>query len=235
MTDPTERSLTRDVRTQAIKALAAGYGTLLRSPLLKNPGDYGLEYENITFSSLDGTPLEAWWIPGEVDYIPDYRILHEAGYNVLTYDFSESGAVRQRQLGRRKRGALRGPAMFAMQEHPGEFADVRCVLAPQPLSVGVAMKQNLEMPGFADRIDELEREIQLQVSFTFDEMTPVTWAKSVRTPTYLYQVKEDPMTEPGDVQSMYDNIPSEDKELHWIEGTTARWDGYRDFQRDPQP
>jgi hypothetical protein len=125
--------------------------------------------------------------------------------------------------------------MFAMQEYPEEFADVRCMLAPQPLSVGIAMKRTLDLLGIPERIDDLEREIQLQVNYTFDEMTPVTWAKSVRIPTYIYQVKDDLLTDPSDVQGMYDNIPLDEKELHWIEGTTARWNGYLDFQRDPQP
>jgi hypothetical protein len=36
-------------------------------------------------------------------------------------------------------------------------------------------------------------------------------------------------------QTMFDNIPIEDKKLHWISGTTARWDGYLEFQRRPRP
>ncbi|MBM6403052.1 alpha/beta hydrolase [Phycicoccus sp. CSK15P-2] len=287
-----------------IKAIAAGYGTLLRSPLLKNPGDYGLHYENITFFASDGTPLEAWWIPREsstkliianhplwfnrygfpshlepwksiggaagndfeVDYVPDYRILHDAGYNVLTYDtrnLGQSGSANSgggsggrfeardvvgsllfaradartsgMTIGLFSRCQGMNATMFAMQEHPEQFTDVRCVLAPQPLSVSATMQRALEMFGISHRIDELEQEIHRHVSFSFDEMTPVTWAKSVRTPTYLYQVRNDLMTDPSDVQAMYDNIPIEDKELHWIEGTTARWDGYLDFQRNPQP
>ena len=43
------------------------------------------------------------------------------------------------------------------------------------------------------------------------------------------------LTEPSDVQAMFDNILIADKKLHWIEGTTARWDGYLEFQRRPQP
>jgi uncharacterized protein len=30
-------------------------------------------------------------------------------------------------------------------------------------------------------------------------------------------------------------MPVADKKLHWIHGTTARWDGYLEFQRRPQP
>jgi hypothetical protein len=40
---------------------------------------------------------------------------------------------------------------------------------------------------------------------------------------------------PEDVQAMYDNIPVAEKKLQWIEGTKARWDGYLEFQRRPQP
>ena len=43
------------------------------------------------------------------------------------------------------------------------------------------------------------------------------------------------LTEPADVQTMFDNIPVADKKLAWIHGTTARWDGYLEFQRRPEP
>jgi uncharacterized protein len=48
-------------------------------------------------------------------------------------------------------------------------------------------------------------------------------------------VHDDVLTHPSDVQTIFDNIPVADKKLHWIEGTTARWDGYLEFQRRPQP
>ena len=54
-------------------------------------------------------------------------------------------------------------------------------------------------------------------------------------PAFLYQVRGDILTDPSDVQAMYDNIPVAEKKLQWIEGTTARWDGYLEFQRRPQP
>jgi uncharacterized protein len=52
---------------------------------------------------------------------------------------------------------------------------------------------------------------------------------------FLYQVRRDSVTDPSDVQAMYDNIPVADKKLQWIDGTTARFDGYLEFQRRPQP
>ena len=304
MTTTAPLALSDDQTTQLIKDIAAGYGNLLRSPVLKDPGDYGLAYEDITFPSLDGVPLEAWFIPREgstkliianhplwfsryglpahlepwrslgalggndfeVDFIPDYRILHDAGYNVLTYDERNLGNSGSANGGKGSggrfeardvigslhfaRGDERTAGMtiglfsrcqganatfFAMQEHPEEFADVRCLLAPQPLSVGVTMQRTLAMLGIPDHIGALEREIQLQVGLTFDQMTPVSWASSVLTPTYLYQVRDDVMTTPDDVQAMYDAIPGTAKVLEWIEGTSARWNGYLDFQRNAQP
>jgi hypothetical protein len=43
------------------------------------------------------------------------------------------------------------------------------------------------------------------------------------------------LTDPSDVQTMFDNIPVADKKLHWIRDTSARWDGYLEFQRRPEP
>lgn len=49
---------------QVIQTMAAGIKPQ-RAPILKTPGDYGLEYEELFFPALDGVPLEAWFIPAE--------------------------------------------------------------------------------------------------------------------------------------------------------------------------
>jgi hypothetical protein len=48
-------------------------------------------------------------------------------------------------------------------------------------------------------------------------------------------LRDDVLTEPSDVQTMFDNIPVADKKLQWIDGTTRRRDGYLEFQRRPEP
>lgn len=122
-------AMSEDQIAQALKKIAGGFRDQIRAPILKTPADAGLDFENVTFPSEDGVPLEAWFIPRtgsdrliianhprwfnryglpshlepwkslgamgkndfEVDFIPDYRILHDAGYNVLTYDLRNHG------------------------------------------------------------------------------------------------------------------------------------------------
>ena len=49
---------------QVIKYLAEfAVRPMFRTPLFIQPEEWGItDYENITFPSLDGTPLEGWWL-----------------------------------------------------------------------------------------------------------------------------------------------------------------------------
>ena len=287
---------------RTLKEIANGFARPLRAPILQTPADLGLGFEDVTFPSADGVPIEAWFIPRggsnklvicnhplnfnrygcptdrepflalgdwggnnfETNYMEDYRILHEAGYNVLTYDernmgrsgtgngLTSAGRFESRDVigslrYARQRDELKHMAvglfsrcnganatLFAMSTRPEPFRDVRCLVACQPLSVRAIMGRALEHAGLPDRTDELEAACRLQVGFSFDELSPVPWAAKAVVPTFVYQVRDDRMTYPGDVQAIYDRIPTE-KQLHWIEGTSARWDGYLEFQRRPQP
>jgi hypothetical protein len=89
--------------------------------------------------------------------------------------------------------------------------------------------------GLSDRLDDLDQRIIIRTSIGFAQRNVQEWAKSGCVPTFLYQVHDDVLTHPSDVQTIFDNIPVAHKKLHWIEGTTARWDGYLEFQRRPEP
>lgn len=122
-------NLTEDQIGRLLDQMADSFQRQLRSPIVHLPSELGLIYEEVTFPSLDGVPLEGWFIPAEgsnriiianhpmgfsrsgipahlepwrsiwrasgndieVDFIPDYKILHDAGYNVLTYDLRNFG------------------------------------------------------------------------------------------------------------------------------------------------
>jgi pimeloyl-ACP methyl ester carboxylesterase len=72
-----------------------------------DPGQFGLEYRDISFVSADGVTLAGWWIPAagsartilclhgyagscdpDLKYAPD---LHKAGFNLLYFDFRAHG------------------------------------------------------------------------------------------------------------------------------------------------
>ena len=110
-------------QTEMLATLAQGLSVPPRTPILKTPADYGMEYEDISFVTADGVTISGWFIPAysnkvvisnhfspanrygfaghlegldfaggfEVDFLPRYKALHEAGYNVLAYDLRSHG------------------------------------------------------------------------------------------------------------------------------------------------
>lgn len=80
-----------------------------RMPTRRTPEDIGIQYEKVRFASADGTNLDAWWIPAPTagvtrtmlvchgvganrdDILRFIPFLHEAGYNILTWDWRGHG------------------------------------------------------------------------------------------------------------------------------------------------
>ena len=124
----------------------------------------------------------------------------------------------------------------AMADDREAFKNVRCLVGPQPVTMKIIVERRLVLMGVpASRIADLEERIVLGTGIGFARRAPQEWAKKVCVPTFLYQVRDDVLTDPSDVQTMFNNIPVADKKLHWIRDTTARWDGYLEFQRRPRP
>jgi uncharacterized protein len=304
-------ALTEEQIGRLLEQAAEGFATVdrYRAPVLHWPSEAGLDYDDVTFTSSDGVPLEGWFIPAagsdrliianhpsgfsrsgqptqldpwnqqwgtsgngfEVNFVPDLKILHDAGYNVLTYDLRNHGLSGAANGGIGTSGWLeardvvgslryaRGRAdtakmaiglfsrclgcnstFAAMTQFPREFDGVRCLVAPQPVTTRIIVTHQLARAGIPsdriyDAIYDLDRRIVLRTSFGFAARDPREWAKNVPIPTFLYQVHDDVLTEPGDIEAIFENIPVTDKKLQWVENTTARWDGYLEFQRRPQP
>lgn len=108
----------------AMQGMAEFFAKSYRTPILRRPDEYGMAYEDVFFPSMDGVPLEGWFIPAadstrlvicnhfmpgnrygypghlepwknfggfEVNFLPQYKALHDAGYNVLAYDLRNHG------------------------------------------------------------------------------------------------------------------------------------------------
>src|SRR5437667_11938120 len=108
---------------QFIDGLAELMAHSTRTPILRRPDEYDLQYEDVFFPALDGVTLEGWFIPAgserllicnhpmpcnrygypghlepwtdfggfEVNFLREYKILPDAGYNILTYDMRNHG------------------------------------------------------------------------------------------------------------------------------------------------
>jgi hypothetical protein len=57
---PTEEQIDR-----ILDATADAFVHHLRSPIMHTPSEQNLAYEEVTFPSLDGVPLEGWFIPAD--------------------------------------------------------------------------------------------------------------------------------------------------------------------------
>ena len=154
--------------------------------------------------------------------MPDYKILHDAGYNVLAYDlrnhglssaanggvvthgFTESRDVvgsleyartrpdtRDMVIGLFSR-CMGGVSTFAaMTRFPEAFEGVRCLVSPQPVTPRYIAQRRLAVLGLGDRLDDFDTLLRLRTSFGLDQRIPQEWAKNVRVPTFLYQVRRD--------------------------------------------
>jgi uncharacterized protein len=126
-TEPTsatsEPDIARPSTEQFINGLADMMAYSTRTPILRRPDEYGMEYEDVFFPAMDGVTLEGWFIPAdsdrliicnhpmpcnrygypghlepwtdfggfEVNFLPETKILHDAGYNILAYDIRNHG------------------------------------------------------------------------------------------------------------------------------------------------
>ena len=104
----------------AINQMADFFEKVKRNPVLRTPKTVGLDFEDVSFKSLDDLNLKAWYIPSKnsnkvvivnhfmlgnragaipnkdwgnitVDMMPIYKHLVDAGYNVFTYDYRNHG------------------------------------------------------------------------------------------------------------------------------------------------
>ncbi|MEU2358922.1 hypothetical protein ABZ599_39275 [Streptomyces misionensis] len=102
------------------------------------------------------------------------------------------------------------------------------------------MRRQLALAGVPhDELDaaiaDLDERITYSTSLNFAARDTRDWARAVQLPTFLYGVHDDVLSEPGDLQAMFDSLDTDDKRLAWLYDTPARWDGYLEFQRRPEP
>ncbi|SCV02296.1 LAMI_0G17656g1_1 [Lachancea mirantina] len=285
-------------KQEVVKAQADFWAHSRRSPIVRTPADYGMEYEEVSFPSYDQVKLKGWFIPSEgsnkliicnhpmpmnrygypghldefkqlcgfeVNFLPEYKILHDAGYNLLCYDqrnHGESGegdggvaaagrhewkdcvgvkiwadkhpVFSKMNLGLMSRCMGANAQFEAISRYPELFHNVKCMIAPQPVTVRYAAEAFCDQLGILEYIDVLDEEIRKLGGFATTEIGPKPFVPNVHLPTLISQVHEDSWTKPEDVENIFALLGTREKKLVWIEGTKNRFDGYNFFGEHPK-
>lgn len=202
----------------------------------------------------------------EVNFLPKYKALHEAGYNVIAYDMRNHGLSGEGSAGlmmagmreyRDVVGSIRFAKSFektkdmnislqslcmgcnatlvAMTKHPEDFKTIVSLIAIQPLGGTISAKQALKMCGIgdADGLERFDAALRKTSGLVTADIDMQPYAKAVNVPTLLMQVHDDPTTTPEDIESIFANIKSAEKELFWINDSKRRYDAYQFFSNNP--
>ena len=272
-----------------------------RTPVLRKPDEVGLQYEDVFFPSLDGVPLEGWFIPAasnklliinhpmpcnrygypghlppwnimfggfEVNFLPELKHLHDAGYNILTYDLRNHGLSGQGNGGisglgqlecRDVVGSIRYvknradlktmkvgiysrclgsiSTVMAMARWPEEFTHIKAALFLNIVSARAFIEKGAELikadPEKAAR--QLDERLHELTGFHLDDETPVPYAKHVKLPTLMVQLRRDFLIDAEkDGNEIFNALGTAEKELFWIEDSNQRFYAYNYFGQKPE-
>lgn len=272
-----------------------------RTPVLRRPDEVGLEYEEVFFPSMDGVPLEGWFIPAdsdrlliinhpmpcnrygypghlppwnvmfggfEVNFLPELKHLHDAGYNILTYDLRNHGQSGQANGGvaglgqyecRDVVGSVRYAKsrkdladmrvglysrcmgsianVIALSRFPEEFQHIEAGFFLNIVSARAFIEKGAELIKADPKkaAEELDVRLHQLTGFHLDEESPLPYAKDVRMPVMMAQLKDDFMIDAvKDGTEIFEALGSTEKELFWIEGSNQRFYAYNYFGQHPE-
>ncbi|MEH7827461.1 alpha/beta hydrolase family protein [Gemmobacter denitrificans] len=124
-------------------------------------------------------------------------------------------------------------AIRAMSLAPDLFAQVRALVAVQPISMRYMAEKMIPLFGGGSDLAEIDAALTAEAGLKLADMSPMAFLRDLRVPVLYAQVREDVLTSPEDVQAMHDQTPTR-SELLWIEGPLNRFDGYNHFGIHPE-
>jgi alpha/beta superfamily hydrolase len=190
----------------------------------------------------------------DVDLLKTAQALNQAGYSVLMFDFrnhgeSDSGvtgvglneyqdvvgAVKylKNRFENQKVGFVSfcmgaNSTLVALSKAKEELADVKCVVAVQPVSASVFVRsfmRNVFTAASLLLIPVVNRMCQWRGGYALNEMSPLKYCRDVEAPILYVQAKTDPWTELSDIEGFYAET-SGSKELWMINEEMGRFDAY---------
>jgi hypothetical protein len=236
MTDTrTEATNATPSTEQFINGLADLMAHSTRTPILRRPDEYGMEYEDVFFPAMDGVTLEGWFIPADSDrlIICNHPMpCNRYGYPGHLEPWTDFGGFEVNFLPEPLLGA--NSTVVAMTQYPEEFRHILAMIALQPAAPRGFVEAALDGAGIADGRESFDNALNRRSGYRLDDFRPIEEARSVTVPTLVAQVHDDFTMPPSYVQAIYDTISAEDKKLFWIEGTDLRFQGYNYFGEHPE-
>lgn len=127
--------------------------------------------------------------------------------------------------------------IIAMSKQPEAFEKVKCLVAIQPISMGIFIRtyaKRLFTPFIAALLMPMVKKFVIwRGGAQLEDMSPRDYAKDIKVPTLYIQARNDPWTELSDIEGFYNDTP-EPKAFHWIEDTKHRFESYTYFQDRPE-
>lgn len=128
--------------------------------------------------------------------------------------------------------------IIAMSREPEVFFKVKCLFAVQPISMEVFIRtySSVLLTKFGSKLlmPMVKKFIVCRGAHPIEEMSPKKYTGDLKIPTIYVQARNDPWTNPGDIQSFFDNTPDNPREFFWIENTSHRFDSYKYFEDNPE-
>ncbi len=213
------------------------------------------------FIAKNQSPLKLF--KTDVDLLKTAQALTQAGYSVLMFDFrnhgeSDSGVTGvglneyQDVVGAVKylKKRLRRPihvgfvsfcmgansTLVALSKAKEELADVKCVVAVQPVSASVfvcSFMRNVFTSASLMLVPVVDKMCHWRGGYALKEMSPLKYCRDVEAPVLYVQAKTDPWTELSDIEGFYAETAGP-KELWMIDEEMGRFDAYNYVGDNPE-
>jgi hypothetical protein len=127
--------------------------------------------------------------------------------------------------------------IIAMAKWPEEFKHVEALVLLNVVSGRTFIERgaenlHLDPEKAAQQLDERLREL---TGFRLDEETPLPYARHVKVPTLMAQLRRDFLIHgERDGQAIFGAIGAQEKELLWIEESNQRFYAYNHFGQRPE-
>jgi pimeloyl-ACP methyl ester carboxylesterase len=198
----------------------------------------------------------------DVDLLKTAQAVNHAGYSVLMFDFrnhGESGSgvtgvglneymdvvggvnYLKNRFGSPEVGFVSfcmgaNSTLVALSNAKAALADVKCVVAVQPVSASVFVRSFMRAVFTSASlllVPVVDKMCQWRGGYRLKEMSPLKYCRGVETPVLYVQAKTDPWTELSDIEGFYGETAGP-KELWLIEEKMGRFDAYNYVGDNPE-